>query len=247
MFDYQKYLKISRDRMINALLVSDYGTLTEKLMRWENKGFNNKVWKEAPSISAGANNKDIDIKILDEVPYTIMIRDDSSELINKLMYEDTVQKSNGGKKLNYERKTTQELLALLTIPIQFSILEYFEFQSIEKILYDGGVFLIDTDKFSLKDLNDRGFDTLKNGRIDFQIKSYQRQPIKKRVKIWEKLNLKSLSENDINLYQDLSNRRNELIHEVEFNHPDTSEAINYFENCREIASKMEHIFNNNKI
>lgn len=243
MFDYQKYLKISRDRMINALLVSDYGTLTEKLMRWENKGFDNKIWKEAPSISAGANNKDIDIKILNEVPYTIMIRDDSSELINTLMNEDIINEKNGGKKLNYEKKSTQELLALLTIPIQFSILEYFEFQSIEKIFNNGGIFLIDTDKFSLKDFNDRGLDTLKKGRVDFQIKSYQRQPIKKRIKIWERLNLTSLTEDDINLYQDLSNRRNELVHEVEFNHPDTSEAIKYFENCREIAFKMEEILN----
>jgi hypothetical protein len=53
-----------------------------------------------------------------------MIRDDFYELINKLMNEDTVQERNGGKKLNYERKTTQELFSLLTISIQFSISKY---------------------------------------------------------------------------------------------------------------------------
>lgn len=239
-FDFRMYQNVSRDRMINALMVADYGTVTEKLMNWHNKGADNPVWKTGPAISAGANRPET---ILEEVPYAIRLSEHSSTLISKLTEEVNVNPKKGGKRLDFEEKTSEELLAALIIPVQFAILEYFEFEIYKSKLINGGIYLIDNQGITLKDIKETGIESITAGRIEHQCRQYQREPIKKRIEGWQRMGVDPLSNEMVAKYLLLAERRNTLVHEVHFKHPTLIEAIEYFNQCTCVASEINKHLN----
>lgn len=214
-FTYTDYKKLSNDRMINFLLVADYATITEKLMIWQNKGRDNPTWQKdsgGPIISPGADREPI---ILDEIPYCVALSNATSKLLTELVdmnqfsYSDAPGTWKGNRiKLSFDEKSSLELLSPLIIPMQFSFLEYFEFHCFENELRNGSIIKVDTEKYSLKDFKEKGFERILEGRIKHYMTVYQRHSIKDRMKYWEKILIQPLEEDVIIIYEDLSNLRN---------------------------------------
>jgi hypothetical protein len=219
--------------------VADYGTITEKLMIWENKGFDNSVWKDGAAISVGANRDNITEALLNAVPYCIKLNDEITLLFNELTKEGPQEyNKRGGLKLDIEEKSSYELLALLSIPVQFSILEDFEFSCIRQKLENGGIYEIDNQSITLKLIRDKGIEKIVKGRIEHQMNSYKSKSITTRIDKWPDLGLRPLDNKIADIYSNLSERRNVLIHEIIFEPPTLNEAIEYFKKCRLIASKI---------
>jgi len=136
------------------------------------------------------------------------------------------------------------ILAELSIIFQYSLLESYEFSNYEKKLRDGSIYEIVEQKFSLSDIKKRGLDKLVEGCIKDKLRNYFSLSVKKRLQNLKRIGLDAKAlENEIEKYEKLSDRRNEIIHEVKYTPPDIFEAIKYFQTCRDIAKLIGSAFN----
>lgn len=136
------------------------------------------------------------------------------------------------------------ILAELSIIFQYSLLESYEFSNYEKKLRDGSIYEIVEQKFSLKDIKKRGVEKLVEGCIKDKLRNYCSLSVKKRLSNLKKIGMDIQElEKEIDKYEKLSNRRNEIIHEVKYTPPDIFEAIQYFQTCRDIAKLIGATFN----
>jgi hypothetical protein len=237
-FNYKKYSSIADTKIIQILMINDYTTIVNKLMLWENTGKDNPVWQIMPTLSCGANQED---RIFDDVPYAVGLGEKTSTIMNKILEDVPLDPKKGAKKINIKIEN-EETLSFLAITLQFSLLEYYEFECYRNELFNDKLKLIDTEKISLEDMKKRGYENLINGRIDYYTMVYSRQGVKKRIENWKNINIEQLDPKLRNTYEEMSVRRNELIHEVEFSKPNIDEAIAYYENCKILAKSIGNNF-----
>lgn len=247
-FNFIKYSRIADIRMAQLLMINDFTVIIDKLTRWENKGVNNPIWKTPPTLSCGANNID---RIFDDVPYAIGLNDLTSTTLSNIL-RDVPISSNGGKKIDIEDismnlnenkqidiiSDSKDILPISAITLQFSLLEYYEFECYREELRNGKLELIDIEKFSLQQLKTRGFESLFNGRIDYHVMAYSRQNVKKRINSWSKMGIEPLEDELLNEYELMSNRRNILTHEIDYDLPTIKEAYSFYEKCKTIAKNI---------
>jgi hypothetical protein len=119
----------------------------------------------------------------------------------------------------YSRDIPDWIISKLAILDQYSLLEDYEFSQYDLVI-EKNIEEIDTQKYTLKDVKNRGYDNLRSGVVQNYSAQYQRESVSKRIKTkWTSNNIQLLNEDLINLYQAMGNRRNELTHDINHFNP----------------------------
>jgi len=119
--DFGNYKILAFKRQAQIMMVHDCNIIVDKLTRSENKGKSNPVWEEMPTLSSGQNEDD---RIFDDIPYAIGLSECTADLLFAISSSETPS-ANGGFRCPIEI-LGKEILPLLSITTQFSLLEYFE-------------------------------------------------------------------------------------------------------------------------
>lgn len=230
-FNFQAYLKVAANRIIKMCHVFDYAKCIEKMTNFDCAGNENSAWKEGPFLFTLYEKQP---KLTYDIPYCFQ---------HSFICADITGKYWEGNPDDYPKNESEKLLSGLSIVYQFSVLEAYDFWCYENELKSGAIYTIDTDKFSLIDIRDKGLGRLVSGRIENLKNEYERKSVKKRAISWSKLGINPLTDEILEMYEKISLRRNEIVHEMEYQEPDIREAIEYFNKCIYIAKQIGISFN----
>jgi len=195
-----------------------------------------------PRLSTGANRPELSKK---ELPLCLEMSDEM-QLAMYLNREDDVKSD---KKLLFNANDLvpiSKLVATQVILFNYTLLEEYEFYRYKLVLREK-IADLSNDKFTIKDFMNRGLDTLTNGVLEREQTSYERKGPTNRIKIWKKIDVPELSDKDLEFYEKLSVRRNELTHESGCKSPTLYEALTFFHNSRVVAKGIAHSFSDNTI
>ena len=219
---------------LSAVHIHDLAISAEKLMSW-----NKEDWKTPPYLSTGANRPSLSEK---ELPLCLILSEALSKTIGLISHQRL--ESNGGSRLFHqdERIPIERVIATQIILYNYCLLEEFEFFQFNTLL---ALKIIDlsNDKFTLSDFVNRGFDDLCTGIISREQAIYERKGVRKRILEWEKVVINKLTDENLDIYENLSNRRNELTHQSEPEPPTIKEAVINFYLVRKIGIEIGKCFN----
>ena len=227
---------------LSAVRTSDLAISAKKMMNWDQE-----AWSTSPCLATGANRPDLDNNLLP------LVHDLSNELSVTISLifrkpEPSDISENGGVEFGHEKYFTpiEHIIGTQIILYNYCLLEAYEFDLYKKLLDKNKENFLD-EKFSLKDILNRGSDKLLAGILEREQNKHERMGVRNRVNNWNKLGVEPIPEEWIKAYEDISNRRNTLTHEA---HPDDVtliEAIICFHRLRLIARKIAIQFEDNTV
>ncbi|GAA0828517.1 hypothetical protein GCM10009112_09010 [Marinomonas arenicola] len=238
--NFESFSKIATRFVIQACSTYDLAESAYKMMMWENVGSEKEAWKEAPYITSPANKPDINRNF----PYILAMSDYQKIVAPFECGENPTPRENGGVPMgiNFKERAHEHLLSSQTIITLFAILEDYEFQLFEKSL-EKNIQLFDKTNYKLEEIQEKGIENIKSSAIKEHSARYQRTPVTKRLKeILPKLEI-TLNSECIKNYQEISDRRAELAHEVDPDPASMKEVVFIFVETLDIGKIIGSAFN----
>ena len=222
---------------LSMMHVHDLAVSADKLMSWD-KG----LWSLKPRLSTGANRPDLGEK---ELPLCLEMSDEHRKVVALVI----PQPDDNGKTSLFHKDDylpIHHIVATHCMLYNYCMLEEYEFYQYNSILKEK-IFDLSTDKYSLKDIRDRGLETLVNGLLEREQSNYERKGPTKRISMWDKLGVSTMGEDFMNLYETLCARRNELTHNSAPPSPTLEEAVAFFHAARVVAREIALLFNDGTV
>lgn len=227
---------------LSAVRTSDLAISAKKMMNWDQE-----AWSTSPRLATGANKLDLDENLL---PLIQELSNELSVTISLIFRkpEPSDISENGGVKFGHEKNFTpiEHIIGTQIILYNYCLLEAYEFDLYRKLLDKNKENFLD-EKFSLKDILNRGSDKLLAGILEREQSKYERMGVRNRVSHWNKFNVEAIPEEWVKAYEDISDRRNTLTHEAHPDEVNLIEAIICFHRLRLIARKIAIQFEDNTV
>ncbi len=244
--NFEKYLKVANARMLGCALSREFSVAALRLTNFdifELGCINTKYLGEVPFITSKSDKEEKDLAQLNdyEITYSTVFND-TLKYVLKQIESDT----NDSFEFNVDTMHEHDpeiIISELSIVYQYSLLEQYEISQYEQLLVNGAIHKIDDSRYTLSDINARGYEKLLKGAIADKVRQYSFYSVKKRIENWNKIDVcYSDLQNLIERYTCLSDRRNEIIHSSEHKKTNIREALDFFASCRSIAHSIGNAF-----
>lgn len=227
---------------ISAVRTSDLAISARKMMNW-----NKEEWATRPCLVTGGNRPDLDES---QLPLIHSLSEEMSKTFGLVFGkpESCEFTEDGDVSFGNEKDfiSVEHIIGTQIILYNYCLLEAYEFNLYNRLLTDNSENFTD-EKFSIKDFQNRGSDKLLAGILEREQSKYERMGVRKRIETWSKLGLEPISEKWLEIYDILSERRNNLTHEAHPEDVELKEAIVYFHHMRLVAKEMAIQFNDKSI
>lgn len=246
--NFKEYISIANTRMFSCFVTRELAIAANNITNVDffNDSLKLQSLEDMPIISLKDDAEDEDIS--KSMKFNIGYSKIFARVLGLILRPDNLDDIKGLKMefTDFDAHDPNIIISELSIIFQYSLLESYEFSNYENNLRNGSIYEIVEQKFSLKDIKRRGIEQLKEGCIKDKTRNYGALSVKNRIQCLKKIGIdvKSL-ENEIDKYEKLSVRRNQIIHETKYNPPNILEAIEYFINSRDVAKAIGIAFNDN--
>lgn len=146
-----------------------------------------------------------------------------------------------------ELTPASEIMSTQSIFFIFCLLEEYEISAYENKIKKDASRAVGSDTYSLKTILSKGVEGVLEDSINKEMREYRFQPCRKRIKSWGKLGCRSLPDKDIELYAEISDRRNRLTHESSPPPASRLEAVTFFIIARNLVKCIADIFDDKSI
>lgn len=227
---------------ISAVRTSDLAISARKMMNWDKE-----EWATRPCLATAGNRPDLDES---QLPLIHSLSEEMSKTFGLVFGkpESCEFAENGGVPFGSEKDfiSVEHIIGTQIILYNYCLLEAYEFNLYNRLL-KGSSESFTNEKFSIKDFQNRGSDKLLAGIIEREQSKYERMGVRKRIETWIKLGLEPIPEKWLEIYDILSERRNNLTHDAHPEDVDLKEAIIYFHHVRLVAKEIAIKFNDKSI
>lgn len=227
---------------ISAVRTSDLAISARKMMNWDKE-----EWTTRPCLATAGNRSNLDES---QLPLIHSLSEEMSKTFGLVFGnpESCEISENDGFPFGNEKDfiSIEHIIGTQIILYNYCLLEAYEFNLYNQILKKNSENFME-EKYSLKDFQNRGLDKLLSGIIEGEQNKYERMGVRKRIGIWNKLNIEPISEKWIRIYEVLSERRNDLTHEAHPVDVELKEAIIYFHHTRLVAKELANHFSDETI
>jgi hypothetical protein len=225
--------------LVSSGVLHDLAVSAFKMLDPTNIDPNKKAWIEGPAIESPANMP----PIRHDYPY-VLKSGKYNQYITKLLYGEL--KAEIAKHPNEEMGSPiimnpESYIAHSAMIQYFSLLEEYELEHIEEQILKK-LPEIDTEKFTLKQIMEKGIDRIAKARSTYLVSLYARKSIQKRFLEWPGLGLQPIKDVVIAKYDQMGQLRNKLAHRRIEGSVSMQTAIEFYYYAILIAKEMANAF-----